>query len=1341
MNNATPTRTAELLSGAWSFTPDGARSASTIHVPSQWTHGECLGYPKSWKGVVHAVYERTTSIPRFDQTRSCGILFEAVMLGCDVFLDGTRIGGHQGGFTPFETLLTEEIWRRLSGKRAVLRVEASSAKTAFTSTGVIHQVGYPEDGEEGVIPGGVWQNVWLFTRPTVRVASWTNDYHHRTRTLSVSVDVENSSDADFEGVAVLQIGSGRRAVQCGLPVRAARGRRVTLRETIRLPDQLGEWSTHAPRLHQLAIHLSDKKSVTVDQLTDRIGLREVGLSADALLVNGERVRLFGISLIRHRVAPYLWRRDYLELYFRTLKSLGFNSLRLHAAIAPKLVLDVADELGLMLINQSSVWSTVVGGYTAGGRTFVENTKREFTEWFERDRNHPSVVAWDVENEQIRIDKVSLPWVNELIAHLRTLTTMPLCASGAGSLGDDDFIHVHCESNINRMLQGRTFDKPFIAGEWWGPNKEYRDTMHAPLKIPDPRSGDHQLSELGAFYQRELLAQRVHGAAGTFTFALELLLFRPLFRKNERLAVSSGTADEPFLDRAEEFTKDGNYHITRRPLVNPGWKKDKPRFKFSPAAALVRQALAPLVVAPQELNTDLHGGATIRRRFVVCNDTGRSVNATISATLVVGSKRVTGVAKPSAITVATGHNTAFSVSFAAPQVDAIRHASLVVKLSSASDSAESKTEIRLWPPAQRITLRMPLAVIGADKALRSHLKRLGLSFSEVKTLPDTPCVLLARSLPDTLNSGDVERFIDSGGRLILLRQERAPGALPIPFKFKSARTLIRPELQGVIEDERELSYADRVPVTAPRHPIAAALPLPMLHPFAAGDHRDVDDAYLRPVESSMEIAGPHTVIMQGMDRSQISLAEVRRGEGLALVCQLLLEENLGVDPQADAILVSMLARAQSYSPPLKKLACDTPRLARWLSETLQTEARVVTQTDRLEGTDVFVITSPAAAAAAMRAARSQSSPLGRWLAGGGTCLIARKDAALPAVKIRRLKGDAIISDMTAACPLGWNSSDLDAARGAGVCGAAACDSRGFAELIRIWERRVDDSYGGLLVGARLGSLLLERRMGKGRLLVAAVDLQHTNERIVSLLWQSVLSALGVTMRCVVKRNETRFVARRTVPLPLDGDIVKWTNEEPDVNIAPWTRAIPIAIDERHLTVIERTHWNHHAHGAVFYVLRDDANLYFGAKLVSDRFDFKGVETFRHERDSIEIRVKDSYVIVSVGEDGKPFIHTAGLCEGAQVRIAATARVFDDVSEFPDIGLLTLDRAAPLRSVFFEVRIPFAALPYDLSSITQGACECGVAFNARTGFPPGRMQCSQPRTMRWDDTSTYGTLVLE
>lgn len=1341
MNKDCTQRTAELLSGKWLFTPEGEKVASTIHVPSQWTHGECLGYPEQWKKVVHATYERTINLPCFDPAKRCGIAFEAVMLSCEVFVDGTKIGGHKGGFTPFETLLPDKLWRRLSGMQAVLRVEVSSAKTAFTENGVIHQVGYPDDGEEGAIPGGIWQNVWLFTRPKLHISSWQSDYKHASRTLDITVDVLNSSKKEFAGIALVRIGSSTGAVKFEIPVLAAAGNNGVLSGTVRMPEAFGEWSTHTPELHQISIRLISTNGVTVDTTSDRIGLREVKLSGDAVIINGNATRLFGISLIRHRVAPYLWHRDYLTLYFKTLKSLGFNALRLHAAIAPKIVLDIADETGIMLINQSSVWSTVVYGYSAGGRTFIENTKQEYTEWFVRDRNHPSVIVWDVENEQIGIDEGSITWVNELVAHMRTLTAMPVCISSGGLLGDDDFIHIHCFSAyISRMLRGRNFDSPFIAGEWWGPNREYHNTIHAPLCTPDPYSVEHQLSELGMYYQREIIAQRVNGAAGTFPFALEILLFRPLFTKNDRIKVKSGSADMPYFDRAEEFTRDGNWHVTRRLLVNPGWNDEKPRVKFSPTARLIKKALAPLLIAPVDTNTDFYGNDLIQRKFVLCNDTGIPLNAAISATLLIGKKQIKCVIKTDTNALNTGRNTGFLVSFTAPEVNKIENGCLIIKLTTATGCVESKTDIRLWPAIAGCgSTRMPLMVMGGDNALCSHLKRFGYSFSKTETLPEKPCVLLACSLSATVNSSDVEHFINTGGRIILLRQNKAPNAMPVPFKFKSAQTAIRPVLKGLINDERELFYAERVPVTAPLHPVGAALPLPVLQPFAAGDHRVVDDVYTHLLDSGVDIDGSYTVIMEGVSRAQISLAEVRYGQGMMLLCQLFLKENLGIDPQADSILVAMINHANNFSASVKTLSCDSPRLAKWLSKSLQTKVKAVTEPEQLDGINILVITSKEFAVTALSASRS--SALGRWLAEGGTCLISLQSAELPGMTIKKLKHDAIISDMTASHPLGLNSWSLNAARKAGVCGTATCTGRKFAELIRVWRRNTEDSYAGLVVGSPLGSLLLEQKVGKGRLLVAAIDLKRTKEKVVSLLWQALLSNFGMPVRCSVKTEDIRIIARPTVPIPMDGDINKWTNTEPDRNIAPWSRAVPVAFDERQITVMNASGWRKNSHGAVFYVLHDDANLYFAAKLVSDHFDFKDVETLRYECDSIEIRIKDVLIFVSIGKDGQPFLRTFRLRDGTSNIIIATATIFNDISGFTDIGLLNLDNPSSLKSLFFEVKIPFKALPYDAAVVTAGDCECCVAFNARTGTPPNRMQCSHPGTMQWDDPATYGILSFE
>ena len=79
------------------------------------------------------------------------------------------------------------------------------------------------------------------------------------------------------------------------------------------------------------------------------------------------------------------------------------------------------------------------GHTA---QFLDNTAQEFQEWARRDRNSPSVVIWDVENEMLRVSyDLHLPWVEKLPAFIEALDdTRPFNNSGQGWFGPDQDIH-------------------------------------------------------------------------------------------------------------------------------------------------------------------------------------------------------------------------------------------------------------------------------------------------------------------------------------------------------------------------------------------------------------------------------------------------------------------------------------------------------------------------------------------------------------------------------------------------------------------------------------------------------------------------------------------------------------------------------------------------------------------------------------------------------------------------------------------------------------------------------------------------------------------------------------
>ncbi len=93
------------LDGVWSFVPDTGR----MYAPEDLPVGEPISVPGCWEaqitepyGIVTAWYVREFKVPAdWDEGRLV-LRFGAVMYDCEVFLNSSRIGGHEGGYTPFE---------------------------------------------------------------------------------------------------------------------------------------------------------------------------------------------------------------------------------------------------------------------------------------------------------------------------------------------------------------------------------------------------------------------------------------------------------------------------------------------------------------------------------------------------------------------------------------------------------------------------------------------------------------------------------------------------------------------------------------------------------------------------------------------------------------------------------------------------------------------------------------------------------------------------------------------------------------------------------------------------------------------------------------------------------------------------------------------------------------------------------------------------------------------------------------------------------------------------------------------------------------------------------------
>ncbi|MBQ9764794.1 MAG: glycoside hydrolase family 2 protein [Lachnospiraceae bacterium] len=156
------------------------------------------------------------------------------------------------------------------------------------------------------------------------------------------------------------------------------------------------WSAETPDLYELKLELKDKDSNVVDKIVRRIGIRDVAIDgAKGLFVNGKSTKLKGVCI--HQDAGCFGiaiTKEIMKERLLALKEIGCNTIRMAHHIFMPEMLDLCDELGFYVYEESfDKWTG--GSY---GRYYQTEWDKDITTMVLRDRNHPSIIIWGVGNE-------------------------------------------------------------------------------------------------------------------------------------------------------------------------------------------------------------------------------------------------------------------------------------------------------------------------------------------------------------------------------------------------------------------------------------------------------------------------------------------------------------------------------------------------------------------------------------------------------------------------------------------------------------------------------------------------------------------------------------------------------------------------------------------------------------------------------------------------------------------------------------------------------------------------------------------------------------------------------
>ena len=262
---------------------------------------------------------------------------------------------------------------------------------------------------------GIWQDVSLVAVPAVRVNDVFVQPQVDQNLLKAEVTLRNDDSADMEvdvSGTIYPWNSQADKDGVGMPEPKWKlGKASALRlppsrvmipahgeKTVLLQQQVGAslqlWSPENPALYGLVIEVK-RHGHAVDRKYTRFGWRQVRLSGNQVLLNNKPLILKGDSW--HFLGIPQMTRRYAWAWFSALRDANLNAVRLHAQPYPEFYLDVADEMGILVLDETAIWASD-GGPKLDSDVFWKDTVSHVEQLVRRDRNHPSVFGWSVCNE-------------------------------------------------------------------------------------------------------------------------------------------------------------------------------------------------------------------------------------------------------------------------------------------------------------------------------------------------------------------------------------------------------------------------------------------------------------------------------------------------------------------------------------------------------------------------------------------------------------------------------------------------------------------------------------------------------------------------------------------------------------------------------------------------------------------------------------------------------------------------------------------------------------------------------------------------------------------------------
>jgi len=355
-----------------------------VGIPHTWNAHDILDdKPGYFRGVVW--YRKELNISKKFKDKTIYIYFEGAYQDAKVFVNGSKVGEHKGGYTAFCCNITDFVKFE---KENLLAVRLSNR----------HNKNVPPIGGDLCHFGGIYRDVSIIALNKTHfdidyfassgVFITTPEVSAKSARINIKTHIVGPKQQNLRITHQIFNPGGKPVSELNkrIVIEGDKKSIIAQSTTLQNPEL---WSPARPNLYQVKSRIYDNDGKLLDAVSNPLGFRKLTVDEDeGIILNGEPIFIKGIGThqdynkIGYAIPNEIYRNDIIKI-----EKMGANLVRAHYPLSP-IAYDACDELGIM------VWAKIpVMDAISHSVEFLQNSKTMMRELMYQNFNSPSFIIW------------------------------------------------------------------------------------------------------------------------------------------------------------------------------------------------------------------------------------------------------------------------------------------------------------------------------------------------------------------------------------------------------------------------------------------------------------------------------------------------------------------------------------------------------------------------------------------------------------------------------------------------------------------------------------------------------------------------------------------------------------------------------------------------------------------------------------------------------------------------------------------------------------------------------------------------------------------------------------